>query len=177
MEHLFFLSCRQSACFLVWLSFAYFLLSYEHTLLSSVVATPGSGALERWLSGCVAWVPTPLDGMSREGKGEKKIHITSPENGSSSGQVRTVTPLHICRTYCWWTLSKCWWWKLRMVWEILYHVMRCWSPVFIRNAFREWPTMWNIEVTAVKTALCWLSVVKPSHWMAVINVLILWQGK
>lgn len=115
--------------------------------------------------------------MSWEGKGEKKIHIMSPENGSSSGQVRTVTPLHICRTCCWWTLSKCWWWKLRMVWEILYHVMRCWSPVFIRNAFREWPTMWNVEVTAVRTALCWLSVVKPSHWMAVINVLILWQGK
>ena len=40
--------------------------------------------------------------------------------------------------------------------------MRCWFPVFIRNVFGEWPAVWNVEVTAVRTAL-WLSVVEPGH--------------
>ena len=46
-----------------------------------------------------------------------------------AGQVRTVTSLYILRA-CHLVNTKCWWWKLAMVWVILYQVMKCGCPVY-----------------------------------------------
>lgn len=122
-------------------------------------------------------------GLWKGEQGERKTHVMLPESGASAGHMRTVTSLCILRT-CRLVriLSKCWW-KLRMVWKILYQVMKWWSPslsgvysVITRSC--DGPTMWNalgwLSGYCSEDSLCWVSgLVEPSHWIAVIHPLIL----